>query len=167
MKGFRKRFFPHLYVNNLTEIPLGTLREIGIKGLLLDLDNTLVGWNRYDLPHEVCLWIQRAKQMGFAIAIVSNALADRVQYFSQALDVPGISKAQKPRRSALRSAMTQMNLSCHEVAVIGDQVFTDIWGGNRLGIYTILVHPITPREFFLTRLGRMLERIILRRFSRD
>ncbi|NSW75457.1 MAG: YqeG family HAD IIIA-type phosphatase [Candidatus Atribacteria bacterium] len=164
-KSFWRRFLPNLYVNDLSEISLELLKEKGIKGLILDLDNTLVAWNQHEPPPETISWVQKAKEMGFLVFIVSNALEERVQHFSWTLGVPGISKAQKPRRSALRSAVLRMNLSLSEVAVIGDQVLTDVWGGNRLGIYTILVRPLNPKEFFFTRLGRMFERMVLRRFS--
>lgn len=164
-KSFWRRFLPNLYVNDLSEISLELLKEKGIKGLILDLDNTLVAWNQYELPLQTVSWVRKAKEMRFLVFIVSNALEERVQHFSWTLGVPGISKAQKPRRSALRSAVLRMNLSLSEVAVIGDQVLTDVWGGNRLGIYTILVRPLNPKEFFFTRLGRMFERMVLRRFS--
>ena len=164
-RGFWKRFLPNLYVNDLSQISLEFLREKGVKGLILDLDNTLVAWNQYELPPQTVNWVRKTKEMGFLVFIVSNALEERVQYFSWALGIPGISKAQKPRRSALRSAILRMNLSLPEVAVIGDQMLTDVWGGNRLGIYTILVRPINPKEFFFTRIGRMFERMVLRRFS--
>lgn len=163
-KSFFHRFMPDLYVNDLTEVSLESLQQRNIKGLILDLDNTLVAWNRYDLSPQVISWVTKAKELGFTVFIVSNALEERVRYFSETLGIPGISKAQKPRRSALRSAVSKMGLSLREVAVIGDQMLTDVWGGNRLGVYTILVRPLASREFFLTRLGRKFEKLILKRF---
>jgi len=164
-RSFWNRFLPDFYVNELSEIPLELLREKKVRGLILDLDNTLVAWNRYDLSPGVISWVKKAKEMGFLVFIVSNALEERVQYFSQALEVPGISKAQKPRRSALRNAIERMGLELHEVAVVGDQILTDVWGGNRLGVYTVLVRPLTSREFFLTCLGRKFEKLVLRRLT--
>ncbi|MGQ9472857.1 MAG: YqeG family HAD IIIA-type phosphatase [Candidatus Caldatribacteriaceae bacterium] len=162
-KGFWNRFLPDLYVNELSEISLQSLWRQNIRGLILDLDNTLVAWNQYELSPQVLSWIHKAKEMGFLVFIVSNALEDRVQHFSHVLDIPGISKAQKPRRSALRNAISQMNLLYEEVAVVGDQVLTDVLGGNRLGAYTILVRPLSSNEFFFTRLVRVFEKFILRR----
>lgn len=165
MRGILRYFFPCLFVETIGDIDLAKLRKLGIRGLIVDLDNTLVAWDTFDLPESIIRWVERAKEEGFAICIVSNALEGRVTYFSKRLSVPGISKAQKPRRGAFRMALETLGLRRNEVAVIGDQVFTDVLGGNRLGLYTILVRPISGREFFTTRLGRFFERLILRRFE--
>ncbi|MEN3203644.1 MAG: YqeG family HAD IIIA-type phosphatase [Atribacterota bacterium] len=165
MRGIFRYFLPHLFVSALEDIDLVKLRNRGIRGLIVDLDNTLVAWDTYDLPERIARWIEKAKEQGFAICIVSNALERRVAYFSRLLAIPGISKAQKPRRGAFRVALEILGLKRNEVAVIGDQVFTDVFGGNRLGLYTILVRPLSEREFFTTRLGRFFERLILWRFA--
>lgn len=165
MKGIVRYFFPCLFVDALEDIDLARLWRLGIRGLIVDLDNTLVAWNAYDLPERIARWVAKAKEQGFAICIVSNALEERVAYFSRLLAIPGISKARKPRRGAFRIALETLGLQRNQVAVIGDQVFTDVLGGNRLGLYTILVRPISRREFFLTRLGRFFERLVLRRFT--
>lgn len=165
MRGILRYFLPHLFVSTLEDIDLVKLQSRGIRGLIVDLDNTLVAWNTYDLPERIARWVEKAKEQGFAICIVSNALEGRVAYFSRLLAIPGISKAQKPRRGAFRVALETLGLQRNEVAVIGDQVFTDVFGGNRLGLYTILVRPLSEREFFTTRLGRFFERLILRRFA--
>lgn len=165
MKSIMRYFLPCLFVERIEDIDLGKLWHLGIRGLIVDLDNTLVAWNAYDLPERIARWVERAKERGFAICIVSNALEGRVAYFSRLLAIPGISKAQKPRRGAFRVALKTLGLRRNEVAVIGDQMFTDVFGGNRLGLYTILVRPISEREFFTTRFGRFFERLILRRFA--
>lgn len=163
MSWIFRRFFPRLFVEDVSSIDLGKLQSLGIRGLIVDLDNTLVAWSAYEVPSEISEWVKRAKDFGFSICIVSNALEDRVAYFSRLFAIPGISRAQKPRRGAFRAALEALGLRKEEVAVIGDQVFTDVWGGNRLGLYTILVRPVSPREFFTTKLGRILERWILGR----
>ncbi len=163
MSWIFRRFFPRLSVEDVSSIDLGKLQSLGIRGLIVDLDNTLVAWSAYEVPSEISEWVKRAKDFGFSICIVSNALEGRVAYFSRLFAIPGISRAQKPRRGAFRAALEALGLRKEEVAVIGDQVFTDVWGGNRLGLYTILVRPVSPREFFTTKLGRILERWILGR----
>ncbi|MBC7217084.1 MAG: YqeG family HAD IIIA-type phosphatase [Candidatus Caldatribacterium sp.] len=168
MRRILEYFLPRLFVDSLEDIDLGKLKDLGIRGLIVDLDNTLVAWGAFDLPERIVRWVERAKGEGFAICIVSNALEGRVAYFARHLAIPGISKAQKPRRGAFRVALETLGLQRNEVAVVGDQVFTDVFGGNRLGLFTILVRPISKREFITTRLGRFFERLILRRFtSRD
>jgi hypothetical protein len=110
--------------------------------------------------------MQRVKNLGFQVYIVSNALPRRVRYFSEKLEVPGIHSARKPRRRGFREALKAMGLKRSEVAVVGDQVFTDVWGGNRMGLFTILVIPLNKKEFLLTRLVRKIERWLLKKHWR-
>ncbi|MDK2896521.1 MAG: putative phosphatase [Candidatus Atribacteria bacterium] len=167
MKTFWSRFFPNLWVEGLADISLDSLKEKGISGLILDLDNTLVDWDSRQISPSVVNWVRESKGKGFQVFIVSNGLAERVEYFSQILKVPGISLAKKPRRVALRKALATMELTREEVALVGDQVFTDVWGGNRLGVYTILVRPTTSKEFIWTRMVRQLEGFILKKFRKS
>ena len=85
---------------------------------------------------------------------------------ARVLDVPAISKARKPSRRAFRQALATLGTTEKETAVVGDQLFTDVLGGNRLGLYTVLVMPLSKREFFGTKAIRSLERIVLRRLIR-
>ncbi len=163
MKPLLRRWLPDLYVRKLSDIPLSTLRQRGIKGFILDLDNTLVAWNGYQLSQDTVSWIEQVKSLDFQVYIVSNALPRRVRYFSEKLDVPGIHSARKPRRRGFREALRAMGLERSEVAVVGDQVFTDVWGGKRMGLFTILVIPLNKKEFFWTRLIRKLERWLLKK----
>jgi len=95
----------------------------------------------------------------------SNNSQDRVQKFAEAFGVPAISKAIKPRRGAFRIACDSLGVTPGETAVVGDQVFTDVLGGNRLGVYTILVVPVSEKEFFGTKIMRMMERFVLRKLK--
>jgi len=164
MRRFWYRFFPNLMVDEINEIPRDILRHRGISGLIVDLDNTIVPWDGLELPQATQQWILQAQKEGFEFFIVSNSTTARVEHFSRLLNIPAISMAQKPRRVNFRKAIQSMGLSPEQVAVIGDQIFTDVWGGNRLGCFTILVIPINRRESFHTYLVRYLERIVLRRF---
>jgi HAD superfamily phosphatase (TIGR01668 family) len=129
------------------------------------LDNTLVAWDD-PLPNQrLIAWLKGAQAKGFSVYIVSNNSRDRVQKFARAFGVPAISKAIKPRRGAFRTACEAMGVEPKEAAIVGDQVFTDVLGGNRLGAYTILVVPVSDREFFGTKIMRMLERLVLRRLK--
>ena len=100
------------------------------------------------------------------MCLVSNNKKDRVSNFGRILGVPALSKARKPRRRAFREAMRIMNTRPETTAVIGDQIFTDVLGGNRLGLYTILVVPLSKQEFIGTRCMRHLERVVLKILAR-
>lgn len=144
-------------------ISLRELRARGIRGVILDLDNTLVPWGAREAPPELSRWISSGRTEGLRFCIVSNNLGARVERLAAALGVPAVTGALKPRRGALRRALGVMGTTPAETALVGDQVFTDILGGNRLGLYTILVRPQGGREFLLTRPVRWIERLVLGR----
>ena len=156
-----ERLRPRLYVSSIYAINLERLRRRGIVGLVLDLDNTLVAWNNDRASKDLSRWVQQAKQQGFRLCLVSNNFPARVRRFGQWLDVPAVANAAKPRRRAFRRAMELIDTEPRTTAVIGDQVFTDVLGGNRLHCYTILVLPMTEHEYWTTRLVRRVERLVL------
>lgn len=155
---------PDLAADSVTEIDLAALRERGIRGLLLDLDNTLVRWNAREVPKEVLNWVRQAHAAGFRLCILSNAgRAGRVEAVARQLQVPFVVRAGKPRRRAFFQAAASLQVPPERMAVIGDQVFTDIVGGNRAGMFTILVRPMDRRhEFITTRVMRLFERLLHR-----
>ncbi|BCV25140.1 YqeG family HAD IIIA-type phosphatase [Gelria sp. Kuro-4] len=155
-------FCPHLYLASVQALPLADLKRHGLRGLVFDLDNTLLNWNVCDVSPQTKSLFDRLKAEGFRSCLVSNNKKDRVEVVARVLDVPAISKAGKPRSRAFRQAMAVLGTSAAETAVVGDQLFTDILGGNRLGLFTILVVPLSRREFVGTRLMRCLERSVLR-----
>jgi HAD superfamily phosphatase (TIGR01668 family) len=152
---------PKQYAQSTQQIDLNNLKKKGIKGIIMDLDNTLVPWNDNAVVPEVIKWIEEVKKSGFQACIVSNNKARRREEITKVFDVPTFWKAVKPRRRTFRKAIKMMGLKPSQVAVIGDQVFTDILGGNRLGLYTILVHPINKREYIGTMCVRKIEKVVL------
>ncbi len=152
---------PKQFVKDVHQIDLQNLKGKGIEGLILDLDNTLVPWNEHAVFPEVRSWIDEVKNSGFNACIVSNNDARRGEKVQKIFDLPAFWKAVKPRRRTFRKALALMELTPPQVAVVGDQIFTDILGGNRLGLYTILVHPINKREFLGTMCVRKVEKIVL------
>lgn len=149
---------PRLYLPSIYDIDLPALARRGIGGLILDLDNTLVKWNEPGLTPDLRAWIARARRQRLELCIVSNNLGPRVDAFTRASGVSSIARAAKPRTKAFRIAMRRMGTDADSTAVVGDQVFTDILGGNRLHLFTILVRPLDPREFWTTRAIRRVER---------
>lgn len=164
--GLRDLFTPHLYLAAVVELAPEHLRARGIRGVILDLDNTLVRWNHPVPGEELRRWVAALHAHGLRACIVSNNTTARVEAFARALGVPAIARAVKPRRGPYRRAMALMGTAPAETAVVGDQVFTDVLGGRRLGLYTVLVAPVGEREFVGTRLVRLLERAWLRYLAR-
>ena len=156
-----KKLYPDIYVQSLHDVPLHELKEQNIKAFILDLDNTITEWNSNEITEEVHQWFERIKTEGLKACILSNNGEKRVLQVAEALDIPYIHRAQKPRRGGYHRAITHMQVKPEETAVIGDQIFTDILGGNRAGLYTILVVPIASKEFMGTKISRMLETLVL------
>ncbi len=156
-------FRPRLSLAAIFELDLAGLRERGIRGILLDLDNTLVPYGSPAAPPEVHTWVGRAKEAGFRLALVTNNRRRRTRDLAAALEIPIASGWAKPSPSMFRRAMDLMGTTPAATALVGDQLLTDILGGNRLGLYTILVAPLGGRDFLTTRwINRSVERILLR-----
>lgn len=142
-------------------VDLERLRERGIRAIIVDLDNTLVAWRHPRPTAAVHEWLARARAAGFKVCILSNGGARRVEAFAGECGIPCVGAAGKPRRRAFRAALACLGTQPRETAVVGDQIFTDVLGGNRMGLYTILVRPVCPREFVGTRIVRRVERWVL------
>lgn len=157
---------PDMYVKSLKNIDIDKLKKMGIKALIFDLDNTLVPWGSDQVAEETFRWFKEIHEKGFKTCIVSNNSQERVEKLCRLLDIPGIHKASKPRRRAFLKALRMLEVKAGETAMVGDQVFTDVLGAKRLGFYTILVVPMSRREFIGTRFfNRQLEKLVLRRIK--
>jgi HAD superfamily phosphatase (TIGR01668 family) len=161
------RWCPDEVVSSVTDIDPTTLVQQGIRAVLLDLDNTLVPWQRMDVPEVIRHWVEAMKQTGLRLCLVSNTRRRRrLEVISKELGIAYVPKAFKPRRYGLRQALEQLGTAPQQAVMIGDQIFTDVWGGNRMGMRTILVLPMARREFIGTKVSRLLERILLWTYRR-
>lgn len=160
---------PHRMVESVTEITHDELREQGVQGVILDLDNTLVLWRKEEMTSEVADWLNGLLQAGFQLCILSNSpIGERSKRVAAKLGCHYVHDARKPRRKGFRKSMDIMGTAPETTAIIGDQMFTDVLGGNRSGVYTIMVKPIHKREFVYTRfISRPPERLLLRMFRRQ
>lgn len=156
---------PDLFVNSLMEIPLDNLLENNKKVFILDLDNTITEWNSNELQPEVLEWFEHIGSKGFRACIVSNNGEKRIMQVADKIKIPFIHKARKPSKRAFLKALDIMQVNYKDAVVVGDQIFTDILGGNRAGIYTILVKPINSREFIGTKISRFFEGIVFKLFK--
>lgn len=147
-------------------VDLASLRRSGIRGIILDLDNTIVNWNDTRVHCKARAWIEEARRLGMRICLASNAVrAGRVSQVAHSLDVPALTRAGKPFPRAFRRAMIQLGTEPHSTCAVGDQIFTDILGANWAGLTTVLVSPLSPRESPHTRLIRLIERPLRRRWQ--
>jgi HAD superfamily phosphatase (TIGR01668 family) len=159
----KKILVPDMHYESIFMIDADSLRQKGIEGIIIDIDNTLVAWDTKEADEKVMSFIKKLGDMGFKICMISNNTRKRVEKFNELLGLPAIHKAGKPKTTPYLKAMKLLNTHRHNTAVIGDQLFTDVLGGNRLGLLTILVTPISPKEFIWTKLVRKIERIMLKK----
>lgn len=129
----------------LAELPLQELLDQPIRALVLDVDRTLLPRRQAELPASALRWLQQARQQVPIHLFSNNPSRQRIGAVAAQLDLPYTISAGKPRRSALRRVLTELNLPHQEVALIGDRLFTDVIAGNRLGLFTVLVKPIDPQ----------------------
>lgn len=154
-------FLPDIFIEDVYKIDIQMLKEKNIKGLILDVDNTLVAQYIKDPDEKLIKWVNNNKDNNIKMCIVSNGSPKRVKEFNKELNLPIISKAKKPLKKGFLKALEIMELKEDQVAVVGDQLLTDVWGGNRLNMFTILVKRIDPKEEKLVQLKRYIEKAIL------
>ncbi|MGE7919543.1 YqeG family HAD IIIA-type phosphatase [Viridibacillus sp. NPDC093762] len=149
---------PKEFVTSIYEITPDKLKQLGVRGIITDLDNTLVEWDRPDATEKLIEWLKIIREAGIQVMIVSNNKELRVKAFADPLELPYIFNARKPMGNAFKRALKRLNMQRHEVVMVGDQMLTDVLGGNRLRIHTILVKPVALSDGFVTRFNRMVER---------
>lgn len=160
-----EKYYPDLYCDSIRHIDLDLLESKGIKGIILDIDNTLVPMHRKDADENATTWIAQLKSRGFKVCILSNAAEKRVLRFNKDIDVIAIHRAFKPAGKAFLKAAEALELEPENIAVVGDQIFTDILGGNKANMLTVLVKPIDKKEILYVRLKRTPEKIVLKSFA--
>ena len=153
-------FYPKQRAASAYDIPYERLREKGIRGVIFDIDNTLVPHGAPADERAVRLF-QRLKELGYQCCLLSNNQLPRVEMFNRDVQVHFIENAHKPSVKNYQRAMELMGTDTGNTIFIGDQIFTDIYGANRAGIRTILVKPIHPKEEIQIVLKRYLEKIVL------
>jgi hypothetical protein len=156
---------PDAHVDSVDQITAAFLARWGIRGLVLDLDNTLVPWNTALVPGPVGAWVHDLAAAGIACCVLTNNYTQRASDVAQLLKIPIIKAAFKPSPAAFRGALRVMAMPAGQVAVVGDQLFTDVLGGKLVGMRAILVEPLSSREFFTTRFVRWLERPVRARVA--
>ena len=152
---------PDEYLTDIHALDLDALKDKGIRALLVDLDNTLTPRNSDTIPPDTTEWAHRVRDAGFSVCLLSNNWHERVETVAQALGFDFIPKALKPFPFAFWRAFRQMGVDGAASAVVGDQVFTDVLGGNLVGAMTVLVKPLTGSDLPHTMLLRRLEARIM------
>ena len=163
---------PDLYVRALEEVDLDWLAERGVKGVLVDVDNTLVPWKSREVSEAKKEWIARAKERFGGVCLLSNTIfGKRLKYLGETLGLAYVSRwglGRKPSSGGLRAALAILGVEPSQAVMIGDQIFADVWAGKNGGVTTVLVDPEDPeKEFPSTRALRIFERGLRRRWAKE
>jgi hypothetical protein len=153
---------PKLYSPAINRIDPRELRVRGVRGAIVDLDNTLVGFRALEPLEEDARWVRRAADAGVQVVVLTNNGTPWASEVAKNLGVPCIPRARKPLPGGFRRALKVLELEPHEVVVIGDQLFTDVLGAKLAGLDVILVDPLVRHDPWNTRPLRWIERIVMR-----
>lgn len=160
-----QRFYPDYYYNSTYEIDFQYYYNMGIRGIIFDIDNTLVPHGA-DADERAIALFKRLRETGFSTCLLSNNKEPRVMRFNEIIQSEYIFKAGKPGRKGYQRAMECMGTTIEQTMFVGDQLFTDVWGAKMAGMTCVLVCPIHPQEEIQIVLKRYLERIVLRSFGK-
>lgn len=159
--------YPKEYLSSVKDIKLEFLNKNNIKGLILDVDNTLINLDR-KMPAGISDWAKNLKANGIKICILSNSnKIDKVETVAKMIDVPYIFFGKKPLKSGFLRAKDILKLPNKNIAVVGDQIFTDVIGANRCNMFSILVKPIEEKDYLITKLKRPLEQLIIKKYEKN
>lgn len=158
------KIYPKLYLENTTKITEELIAENNIKGIILDVDNTLIYYNK-ELLKGVDIWCKDLQEKGIKFCIVSNSnKKEKVKQVAAKLNIPYISFGMKPLKRGLKKAQKILGVENKNIAVVGDQIFTDVFGANRLGMFSILVKPLETKDIWITRVKRPFEEAVIKKY---
>lgn len=158
-------FYPKAYLKKVVDINIEFLMKNNIKALILDVDNTLIDYYK-NLSEDVIKWAEEMKGQGIKLYILSNTnKKQKVEMVAEKLEIPFRSFAKKPSRKGFIEIQDELKLQPNNIGVVGDQIFTDVIGGNRSKMFTILVDPVTQKDYWYTAWKRPLENIIKRKLK--
>ena len=158
--------YPKMLLNSVAEITPELLEKNSIKAIILDVDNTLINIKQ-ELSENVKNWVKLMKQNNIKLYILSNTNdKQKVGKVSTALDIPYINLAKKPFKKGFLKVQNILQEKPENIAAVGDQIFTDVIGGNRCKMFTILVEPIQKKEYWYTRWKRPIENVVKNRFKK-
>lgn len=156
--------YPDLYLDSVKNINAELLKKNNIKGLILDVDNTLIDYYK-NLVNGVEKWCEQLKTEGIKCIIVSNSHnKDKVSTVAEKLNIDYIMFAKKPFKSGFKKALKELELDAKDVAVVGDQLSTDVWGAKRMKMFSILVKQVDKKDIFVTKVKRPIENAIIRNY---
>ena len=157
--------YPKAYFESVKEITIDFLNKNNIKALVLDVDNTILDFDK-KIPEGIKEWCEDLKKQGIKFCILSNSnQKEKVQMVAKIIDVPYFYFGTKPLKRGFKKTVKLLKENPENIAAVGDQIFTDVIGSNRCKMFSILVKPIGEKDIFMTRIKRPLENYIINRYK--
>jgi len=158
--------YPKELFNNVREIDIEFLHKNDIKALILDVDNTLIDYDK-NLPEETIKWAENLKENGIKLYILSNSnKKEKVKTVAEKLKIEYEYFGKKPLKTGFKRVQKKLQEKSENIGVVGDQIFTDVLGGNRCKMFTILVEPIAEKDIWITMLKRPIENAIKNKYKK-
>lgn len=154
---------PDYYYDSVFMIPYSELWQQNIRALIFDVDNTLAPYDMARPPAKVVALMRRLTKMGFSVCLLTNNTGKRMRLFNEYMQLTAIHGALKPLTRGVNRAIREMGVERSQTAIIGDQLYSDVWAGKNAGITTILVKPVSKKEIVTVRFKRIFERRALKK----
>ena len=159
--------YPKMYFDSVKDITIDFLNKNNIKAIILDVDNTILDFNK-NIPQGVEEWCQKLKVQRIKFCILSNSdKKEKVKMAADKLQLPYIYLATKPLKRGFNKAIKLLGEKTENIAAVGDQIFTDVLGANRCHLFSILVKPIAKKDLLVTRIKRPLENYIIKKYKKS
>ena len=154
-------FYPNEYIDSVKDITIDLLKKNSIKAIILDVDNTVLDFDK-KIPEGIEEWCKNIKQKGIKLCILSNSnKKEKVKMVAEKLDLPYFYLATKPLKRGFKKAVKLLDEKEENIAAVGDQIFTDVIGANRMKMFSILVKPIAKKDILITKIKRPLENFVI------
>ncbi len=158
--------YPKEYFDSVTDITIEFTKKNNLKGLILDVDNTLIDYNQ-NLDEKIIKWCKELKDENIKICILSNTnKIEKVTKVANALDLKFYYFAKKPLKFGFKKAQKYLNIDAKNIGVVGDQIFTDVIGSNRMKMFPILVKPLAEKDIWVTRFKRPIENLVIKSYMK-
>ena len=162
-----KIIYPDAYLKNVQEITIQFLLKNKIKALILDVDNTLIDYYK-NLSEDIVKWAEELQGQGIKMYILSNTNhKEKVENVANKLNTKFKMFAKKPSKKGFMKIQKEINIEPENIGVVGDQIFTDVIGGNRCKMFTILVDPVTPKDYWYTAWKRPIENKLKKKIEKN
>ena len=162
----KEKLIPDYMFGHYYEVTPAFLASIGVRALLIDIDNTLAPYEMPDPDDRIRAWFRELDENGISVALVSNNHAPRVERFNATLGLLAYPDSGKPKRRTLELAMAELGVTHAETAMLGDQLLTDCYAGKHIGLRALIVPPIKDKTTLFFRFKRLCERPFIRKFAK-